>query len=103
MRRAAKVDANQRELVEQLRGIGMSVQPLHSVGGGCPDLLCGWQGQNFLLEVKPEGVGVSKQRQNLRGDHQPKWHDEWRGQVAVVHNVTEALEACGIQFRGQIS
>ena len=34
MRRAAKVDANQREVVAALRGAGASVQLLHAVGEG---------------------------------------------------------------------
>jgi hypothetical protein len=41
LRRASKVDANQREVVAALRGAGASVQLLHAVGEGCPDLLVG--------------------------------------------------------------
>ena len=41
MRRAARTDANQAEIVAALRGVGASVQPLHAVGQGCPDLLVG--------------------------------------------------------------
>ena len=52
MRRAAAVDANQSEIVAALRKAGVTVTPLHQVGGGCPDLLCGFRGVNTLLEVK---------------------------------------------------
>jgi hypothetical protein len=52
VRRAAKVDANQREVVAALRGAGASVQLLHAVGEGCPDLLVGYKGLTMLLEVK---------------------------------------------------
>jgi hypothetical protein len=52
VRRAAKVDANQREVVAALRGAGATVQLLHAVGEGCPDLLVGYRGGNYLLEVK---------------------------------------------------
>ena len=51
-RTAAKVDANQKEIVAALRRIGATVQCLHMVGHGCPDLLVGWHGENILMEVK---------------------------------------------------
>jgi hypothetical protein len=46
---AAKVDANQAAVVAALRKIGASVQPLHGVGAGVPDLLVGFQGRNWLI------------------------------------------------------
>ena len=52
MRRAAKVDANQTEIVKALRQVGASVQSLAATGKGCPDLLVGIRGLNFLIEVK---------------------------------------------------
>lgn len=100
MRRAAKVDANQSEIVAALRSIGVTVQPLHAVGGGVPDLLCGWQGENYLLEVKDGSKPPSARR--LTTD-QVKWHGDWRGQKAVVCSVIEALEAIGIEYRGYVS
>ena len=54
-RTAAKVDANQADIVAALRRIGATVQCLHQVGHGCPDLLVGWHGENILLEVKMPG------------------------------------------------
>ena len=36
MRRAAKVDANQPEIVQALRKAGCFVQPLHTVGQASP-------------------------------------------------------------------
>tara|TARA_A100001391_G_scaffold176590_1_gene139858 strand:- start:3816 stop:4097 length:282 start_codon:yes stop_codon:yes gene_type:complete len=90
MRRAAKVDANQAEIVEALRMIGASVQPLHAVGQGCPDLLVGWRGIVSLLEVKDGSKPPSARKLT---EDQVKWHTEWRGQVAVVENVEQAIEA----------
>ena len=51
MRRAA-VDANQAEIVKALRKVGATVQPLHRVGQGCPDLAVGHGGVNHMIEVK---------------------------------------------------
>ncbi|MBF7685930.1 hypothetical protein I2F17_08890 [Acinetobacter sp. B10A] len=88
MRRAAKVDANQTEIVKALRQIGCTVEHLHSVGRGCPDLLCGKNGINYLLEVK-DGQKVKSQRK-LTSD-QVVWHQSWRGRVYVVESVEQAI------------
>lgn len=83
MRRKARVDANQAEIVAALREIGASVLLLHTVGGGCPDLMVGYGGVNYLLEVKtPTGKPNATQVEFL---------SVWRGQVAVAHSVAEAL------------
>ncbi len=61
MRTAAKVDRNQSEVVAALRKLGASVQSLASIGKGCPDLLVGYHGILYLMEVK-DGTNVpSKQ------------------------------------------
>lgn len=100
MRRAAAVDQNQAAIVEALRVVGCTVQPLHAVGQGCPDLLCARNGVNYLIEVK-DGSKPPSARKLTRD--QVLWHDAWRGQVAVVTSVKEALEAVGVPFRGVIS
>ena len=88
MRRAAKVDRNQSEIVAALRGIGATVQPLHTVGKGCPDLLVGFRGRNWLIEVKDWKLPPSEKR--LTEDQQ-EWHAGWKGQVAKVTYVTLTL------------
>ncbi len=93
MRRAAAVDDNQREVVRALRLVGASVQHLHQVGAGCPDLMVGYRRQTFLLEVKDGAKIPSLQR--LTPDEKT-WHATWRGlPVMVVRDVSEALQAIG--------
>lgn len=87
--RAAKIDANQPEIVAALRKIGCTVQILSSVGKGCPDILVGYRGRNFLLEIKDGAKSVSAQK--LTPD-QVEWHDLWNGQVNVVNCVDQAIE-----------
>lgn len=99
MRRAAKVDANQRFIVEALRAVGASVELLHAVGKGCPDLLIGYQGINYLLEVKDGAKAPSAQKLT---EDQVAWHERWRGRCAVVNDVKSALLAIGA-LRGTIS
>jgi Holliday junction resolvase len=86
MRRAAKRDANETEIIKALRQIGATVQPINAAD--TPDLLIGYQGINYLMEVKTE-----------KGKLKPgqiDWHDNWRGQCAVVRSVDEAFMILGI-------
>lgn len=79
------VDANQAEIVQALRAIGATVQDLHEVGKGCPDILVGYRDRNYLLEIKnPETKGTITEREW-------KWHNSWHGQVAVVWSAEEAI------------
>lgn len=100
MRRAARVDGNQVEIITALRQIGASVAPCHAVGQGFPDICVGWGGHTYLLEIKDPTKPKSDQKLT---PSQIKWHAEWRGHVAVVRNVKEALDAIGIPYKGQIT
>jgi Holliday junction resolvase len=83
MRLRAKTDDNHAEIVKYLRAVGCSVLSLASMGKGCPDLLVGKYGHNFLMEIKG-GNG------KLTADEK-KFHDNWRGRIAVVHTMEEAI------------
>ena len=73
---AKRVDSNQVELVEYARLLGASVEHLHKVGGGVPDLVLGYEGKNYLCEVK-----TIKGKLN---DLQIKWFTKWNGQACVI-------------------
>lgn len=88
MRRAAKVDQNQQEIVDALRAAGASVQSLASLGKGVPDLLCAKDGQCWLIEVKgPDG--------KLTPD-QVRWIGQWKGPVSIVREPDDALRVIGV-------
>lgn len=91
--RAAKIDANQPEIVKVLRAMGVSVQPLHTVGGGVPDLLCAIFGFTFLIEVK-DGAKIPS-AQKLTPD-QVVWHANWKAPVHVVNSINAAIEVVKI-------
>ena len=78
-----RVDANQAEIVKALREHGASVELLHETGRGVPDLMAGFRGRNYLMEVKTD-----KGKLNAR---QKKWHKEWKGGVWVVRRIYDAL------------
>ena len=91
--RAKKVDLNQMEIVATLRKIGATVQSLASVGNGCPDLLVGFRGINYLMEVKDGDKAPSAQKLTL---YQVLWHIEWCGKVHIVRSVDDAFQVLGI-------
>ena len=92
MRKTARVDANQAAIVDALRAIGASVQSVAMVGRGVPDLLVGFRAQNWLLEVKDGAKPARARRLTL---DEAAWHDGWRGQVATVASIEEALQVIG--------
>jgi hypothetical protein len=94
MRRAAKIDANQPEIVNALRAVGAQVFSLAAVGQGIHDLLVGYRDSTVLIEVK-DGSKPPSARQLT--DDQIEWHAAWRGgRCVVVSNVVEALAAIGV-------
>src|SRR3990167_7103533 len=83
MRRIARVDRNQAQITAALRKIGASVQPIHTVGMGVPDLLIGFRSKNYLMECK---AGKEKLTQ-MEAD----WMAGWKGQCCVVRSPEEAI------------
>jgi len=88
VRRAAKVDDNQEQLVYELRQLGYSVQSIATVGKGCPDLLVGRRNRNWLFEVKDPAKWPSARA--LTKD-EVEWHAFWKGQVTTIETVEQAL------------
>lgn len=84
MRRAARVDANHKEIADGLRARGLSVLSLHRLGQGAPDLLVGNGYTNVLLEVKTAKGKLE--------DDQKEFFEKWRGPKAVVRSLDEAIE-----------
>ena len=95
MRRAAKVDSTQTAIVDALRAAGATVQSLATVGGGVPDLVVGFRGRTWLLEVKtPRGKRDPKPSPTTA--EQDRWFAVWRGDpVRIVTSATQALEIIG--------
>lgn len=89
MRKLARTDANHAAIVDLLRRAGARVQSLAQVGGGCPDLLVGYQGRTALVEVKDGSKVPSKRRLT---DDEARWHEHWQGgPLFVVESDDDAL------------
>lgn len=97
-----KRDDNEKDIVAMLRAHGATVT--HLDDSGVPDLLVGYQGKTFLLEVKlpsrADGKAHTRTAQGGAGElteSQTKWWQAWTGEPAkVVHSAAEALAAIGV-------
>lgn len=85
-----RVDSNQAEIVKALRDFGCTVQCLHMVGHGCPDLLVGYKGIDIPMEIK---VGNAK----LTAAEQ-EWQEHWAGNVVIARTPGHAVEIVRLAF-----
>jgi Holliday junction resolvase len=92
MRRRAASDGNQPQIIDALRKAGATVAACHAVGKGFPDLVVGYRGQNFLIEVKDPSQ--PKHRHELT-PAQVEFHAAWRGVIAKAFTPEQALAAIG--------
>ena len=89
-RRAARVDANHAEIVKGLRQSGCTVLDLSRVGMGCPDILVGRAGHNFLFEIKDGNKPPSSRKLTIP---EQAFFAMWRGNVQEVKSLNEAIES----------
>ena len=90
MRRAAKIDDNQRSIVAALRAVGATVEVI----GEPVDLLVGFRGQTWVMEVK-DGKKVPSARRLT--PQQERFFASWRGGPAIkVESVGDAMRAIGL-------
>ena len=83
-------DANQNEIVAELLKIpALSVIDLREVGNDCPDILIGYHGDNFLIEIKTAKGKVKPGQQ--------RHYDEWPGQTAIARSLDDVLMIIGIE------
>ena len=89
MRRAARVDANQEQIVSAMRACGATVRVV-TQGDGLPDLLVGYRGYTILMEVKDGRKPPSARKLT---PEEEKFFINWTGgMLAIVNSVEEALE-----------
>ena len=85
MRRTARADANQPDIVDTLRKRGASIWHTHTLGRGGPDIVIGYCGVNVLAEIKRD------EREPLT-PAEFKFHAAWRGQIVRLTNEREAAQ-----------
>ena len=88
-RRAARVDANQNEIVTMLRKMGYSVAITSDCGKGFPDIVVGRSGRNYLFEIKDGNKPPSAQKLT---DAEQQFADTWKGQYNVITCLDDAIK-----------
>lgn len=86
-----KRDSNEKAIVAALKAVGATVEHLDIV-----DLLVGYCGGNWLLEVKTE---KGLKRKSKTAERQAAWQRQWAGQVHIVSSPEEALRRIGCGAR----
>lgn len=97
-----RADRNQKAIAAALKAAGCTVQSLHTVGGGCPDLLVGRHGETWLIEIKTpeEAARLARGTSHNRATavKQAEWAKAWRGAPPLVASTPEqALDALGLR------
>lgn len=88
MRRAARRDANERQVIDALRACGAYVKQINDEG--LADLLVFYRGHTLILEVKD---GDKPPSARALTPAEAKFHDEWPGQnLYIVNSEHEALD-----------
>lgn len=88
-----RTDANQKEIVKGLRALpGVTVFCTHIVSDGFPDIIVGYEGRNYLIEIKDGNKPPSARK--LTKD-EVKFHNEWTGQVDIAENLDQAMDIIG--------
>ena len=86
---AKRTDANHKDILKAARQIpGVSVFSTHEVGKGFPDIVLGYKGINYLIEIKD---GLKPPSQRKLTDAEVIFHSNWMGQIATINNVDELL------------
>ena len=87
-RRAAKIDSNQIQIVDDLRKLGFSVQT------GMDDILVGRCGKTYWFEIKTPDCRSKKTGeilQSAKKKSQITLEAEWRGHYKLVTSLDEIL------------
>jgi len=87
MRRAAKRDVSEPEIVTVLTQCGFSVERLSQAG--VPDLIVGYRKRMWLVECKSSDKGYGKDL-NV---NQKKFADRWRGTpIVILRSAQDAVD-----------
>ena len=89
IRRAAKIDDNQNELVALIRAMGVSVAITSAAHDGFTDLVIGFGGVTVLVEVKD---GSKEPARRKLTPQQVTFHGSFKGAITVIENEQQAVE-----------
>ena len=84
----SKKDKNHKEIVDALVEIpGVSVFETHRIGGGFPDIVVGFRGETYLVEIKSANGKLTGPERDF--------FDNWTGHVTIGRTLDDILDAIG--------
>ena len=92
--KASRVDDNQKEIVQLLRKFGCSVYIVSQLKGFC-DIVVGWNGHNYLLEIKDPNKPPSQRKLTPK---EKKFHEDWQGQISTVMTFGDCMKILSIDL-----
>lgn len=93
MRRAAKKDANQREIENALVAVGATYFDTSALGNGFPDLVVMHRKKIYLIEVKDGNKPLSAQRLT---EAEARFHAQFQGCVYVVNSISQLFNVLNL-------
>ena len=88
MRRNARVDDNQKQIVKAFRKLGASVL-ITSQLKNCFDILVGYNGINYICEIK-DGMKPPSQRKLTEGEE--AFRRDWKGgKYHIIESVNDVI------------
>lgn len=87
MRRAAKVDVNQPEIVKAFRSLGWSVLIISQLKN-CADIIVSKNGRTIVVEVKDGNQPPSKQKLT---EGEVKFMNAWQGEYMIINSVDAVI------------
>ena len=86
-RRAAKVDANQPEIVAAFRKLGWYVLIISQLKNCC-DIIVSKEGRTIAVEIK-DGAKTASQQKLSKGEI--KFKDEWQGEYKLIASIDDVI------------
>ena len=88
MRRAAKVDVNQPEIVKEFRSLGWYVLIISQLKNCC-DIIVSKNGRTIAVEIKDGSQPPSKQKLT---EGEAKFMNEWQGEYKIINSVDAVIK-----------
>jgi hypothetical protein len=92
-----KTDANHKRIIDSCRKIPqLSVFSTHTIGKGFPDIVIGYKGINYLIEIKD---GDKPKSQTKLTEDEITFHKKWNGQICIVYSFQDIINILQLDVR----
>jgi len=88
LRKAARIDANQPEIVATFRKLGATVDITSAVGDGFPDIIVNCFKISVKVEIKDGSKVPSKQKLTKA---EKEHHDKCKGATVIINSIDQCI------------